>query len=87
MWSVLRFKRSGVGVLIMNSYYADYMQAHYERGLNFGASNELNLLFIEILESENFDKEKALQMIIDRQARLKQEFKVMAGLDKEIKGE
>lgn len=71
----------------MNSYYADYMQAHYERGLNFGASNELNSLFIEVLESENFDKEKALQMIINRQARLKQEFKVMAGLDKEIKGE
>ena len=71
----------------MSKTYAEYMQEHHERGLNFGASNELQSLFIEIMESERFDKGIVLQMIIDRQARLRDEFKVMVGLDKEIKGE
>jgi hypothetical protein len=87
MWTVLRFKRSKIGVLIMNKTSAEYMQEHYERGLNFGAANELQSLFIEVMESENFDKGIVLQMIIDRQARLREEFKVMVGLGKEIKGE
>ena len=87
MWSVLRFKRSGVGVLIMSKTYAEYMQEHHERGLNFGAANELQSLFIEVMESEKLDKGIVLQMILDRQKRLREEFKVMVGLDEEIRGE
>jgi hypothetical protein len=54
---------------------------------NYGASKELRELFAEIMRSEDAGRYEITQMIIDRQKILNDEFAVICGLDKEIKGE